>query len=115
MKSKNIQTVVIGGWATEAYKEGIGSKDIDVVMQNEGDVQKLLSENFFDQDSVEQVEQIYPLTYKKTINVKGNEQTIICDIFNAEHPRTDFEYLGIRIHWNLTYEFREQKTIRNIQ
>lgn len=114
MNEKNIQTVVIGGWATEAFKKGIGSKDIDVVMQNEDDVQKLLSENFFDKESVELVEQIYPLRYKKTILVKGNQRTIICDIFSAEHPRTDFERLGIQIHWNLTYEFKERKTIRNI-
>ena len=114
MSDKDIQTVIIGGWATEAFKKGIGSKDIDVVMQNEEDVQKLLLENFFDQESVEQVEQVYPLRYKKTIYVKGNQRTIICDIFNAEHPRTDFEELGIRIHWNLTYQFKELKTIRNI-
>ena len=39
---------------------------------------------------------------------------IICDIFNAELHREDYEELGIQIHWGLTYKFKEQRKIRDI-
>ena len=112
---KNIPIIIIGGWATEAFKEGIGSKDIDVIMLNDADVEKLKKEKFFDKDDVTVlVEQIYPLRYKKQISVNGKSRTIICDIFCAEYPRDDYESLGIEIHWCLTKEFKEQRKIRGV-
>ena len=114
MNEKGIQIIIIGGWATEAYKEGIGSKDIDVVMLNDSDIKKLLAEKFFDSNDMDQVEQIPPLKYKKHISVGGRNRTILCDIFHAKYPRTDYEELGIRIHWGLTQEFKEQRQIRGI-
>lgn len=114
MNEKGIQTIIIGGWATEAFKEGIGSKDIDVVMLNESDIKKLLAEKFFDSDDIDRVEQIPPLKYKKQISVDGRKRTILCDIFLAEYTRTDYEELGIRIHWGLTQQFKEKRQIRGI-
>ncbi len=110
---KNIPIIIIGGWATEAFKEGIGSKDIDVIMLNDADVEKLKKEKFFDQDDVTVlVEQIYPFRYKKQILVNGRNRTIVCDIFCAEYSRDDYESLGIEIHWGLTTQFKEQRKIR---
>ena len=114
INKKGIQSVIIGGWATEAFKEGIGSKDIDVVMLTDGDTQKLLSEKFFDDEETEQIQQVYPLRYEKQIEVAGTPRTIVCDIFNGENYREDYEELGIHIHWNLTHKFKEQRKIRNI-
>lgn len=113
MKQKNIQIIVIGGWATEAYREGIGSKDIDIVMSNDADVTKLLSENFFD-DDIYQIQQIYPIRRKKKISTNNATRTIVCDIFSAEYPRDDYEGLGIKIHWNLVQKFKESHEIRGI-
>jgi hypothetical protein len=114
MNKKNIQTVVIGGWATEAFYDGIGSKDIDVVMVNDADIQKLLSEKFFDDKGIDQTVQIPPLRYKKQITIDGKSRTIICDIFSAEYQREDYEDLGIKIHWGLTHQFKEPHKIRGI-
>ena len=113
MDEKNIQTIIIGGWATEAFQEGIGSKDIDIVMLNDDDVNKLLSENFFDEEE-NPVQQIYPIKRKKTISVNGKNRTIICDIFSAEYPRDDYEGLGIKIHWRLTQKFKVPRKIRDM-
>lgn len=112
MNKKRIDTVIIGGWATEAFKAGIGSKDIDVVMTNDEDIKKLLAENFFDNKGIDQTQQIPPLRYKKQISVDGRNRTIICDIFSAEYQREDYEELGIKIHWSLTHKFKEPHSIR---
>lgn len=113
MDGKGVSPVIIGGWATEAFKEGIGSKDIDIVVRNDAELGKLLSEKFFDED-VEQIVQTYPLRHKKQIKVNGRPRTIICDIFHAEYQRDDYEGLGIKIHWSLTHRFKESRKIRNV-
>jgi len=114
MNEKGIQMVIIGGWATEAYREGIGSKDIDIVMQNDSDVDKLLSGNFFDKEG-NPIEQIYPIKRKKTISIDGETRKIICDIFCAQYPRSDFEGLGIKFHWGLMEKFKEEHEIRGMK
>lgn len=110
---KNFEVVLIGGWATEAFIPGIGSKDIDVVFKNDGDVQQLLSTNFFLKDE-HLIHQVYPFRYKKEVYLGGKNRKIICDIFNAELQREDYEGLGIDIHWNLTHQFKEKRQIRNL-
>lgn len=110
---KNFEVVIIGGWATESFVEGIGSKDIDVVFKNDDDVQALLSTNFFKKDKY-LIQQVYPLRYKKEVSLGKDTREIICDIFNADLHREDYEELGIDIHWKLTHQFKEKRQIRNL-
>jgi len=115
VKEKDIEAVIIGGWAVEAFKKGPGSKDIDIVLKNGKDMEKLSSDNFFSDDTFDEVQQGWPVKFEKQVFVNNEEKTIICEIFNAELEREDYEKRGIKIHWNLTYQFREQREIDGLQ
>ena len=115
VKEKGVEVVIIGGWAVEAFKKGPGSKDIDIVLRSGRDMEKLSSDDFFSDNTFDEMQQGWPVRFEKQIFVNGEEKTIICEIFNAELEREDYEKRGIRIHWNLTYQFREQREIDGLQ
>jgi len=46
-EKKGVYPIVIGGWAVYAYKQALGSKDIDVVMPTERDANYMLLEEYF--------------------------------------------------------------------
>lgn len=110
---KGIQPIIIGGWAVEAFKKSKGSKDIDIVIRG-SDVDKLLSNDFFEEGGMDEVQQGWPLRHEKKIFVNGAEKTILCDIFNSEIPRDDYEKQGIKLHWNLIPQFQESRKIRDL-
>jgi hypothetical protein len=113
MEGKGIQPIIIGGWAVEAFKKSKGSKDIDIVIRG-SDVDKLLSDSFFEEGGMDEVQQGWPLHHEKKISVHGKEKTIICDIFNSDVPREDYEKRGITLHWNLVPQFQESRNIEGI-
>lgn len=115
MDERGIQPIIIGGWAVEAFKKSLGSKDIDVVMPNWKDIKKLLAEEFFSENLIEEVQTGWPLHYEKEIFVKGKTKKIICEIFNAEEPRQDYEKLGIQLHWSIIQQFQEIREINGLQ
>ena len=115
VKAKKVDVVLIGGWAVEAFKKGPGSKDIDLVLKNNVEIEKLGSDDFFSANSLDEVQQGWPLKYTKNINVEGENKEIICEIFNAELERQDYEKLGIKFHWGLTHQFCEPRKIDDLE
>lgn len=113
MTEKGIQPIIIGGWTVEAFKKSKGSKDIDIVIRG-SDIDKLLSNSFFEEGGMDEVQQGWPLRHEKKISIRGEEKTIICDIFNAEVPREDYEKRGITLHWGLVPQFQESRNIEGL-
>ena len=109
-----IKPIIIGGWAVEAYKKSKGSKDIDIVV-NSSDIDKLLSTSFFkdEENQFDEVNQGWPLRHEKEINVNGKNKIVICDVFNSDVERQDYEHVGVKFHWNLIPQFQEERKIRD--
>ena len=108
-----ITPIIIGGWAVEAYRKSKGSKDIDIVI-NSSDVDKLLSTNFFkeEENSLDEVQQGWPLRHEKEIDIKGKKKTVICDVFNSDIERQDYQNVGVKFHWKLISQHYEERKIR---
>lgn len=113
VKRKGIRPIIIGGWAVEAFMKSKGSKDIDIVIQR-SDVDKLLSDDFFSESGMDEVQQGWPLRHEKQIRVNGLTKIIECDIFNADVPRDDYQKIGIKLHWKLVTQFKESRKIRDL-
>lgn len=111
-KRIEIKPIIIGGWAVEAYKKSKGSKDIDIVV-NSSDVNTLLSTSFFEENNLDEVQHGWPLRYEKEIFVNDKHKTVICDVFNSDVERQDYENVGVNFHWNLILQYHEERKIRD--
>ena len=46
-EKKGVYPIIIGGWAVYAFKQALGSKDIDVVMPTDKDLNEILLKEYF--------------------------------------------------------------------
>ena len=112
-EKKGMYPIIIGGWAVYAYKQALGSKDIDVVMPTDKDLNYILLEEYFPANGykVKKDEYFHPKYYVKEIEDKGRIKEIIVDVFIGSFSKEDEEGYGIKFHWGKVLEYQELKEI----
>ena len=113
---KGIYHTIIGGWAVYAYKQALGSKDIDVVMPTDKDLNDILLTEYFPARgyNVKKDKYFNPKYYVKEIEDKGRTKEIIVDVFIGSFSKEDEEGFGIRFHWGKVLEYQELKEIEGL-
>lgn len=112
-KSKGYTTVIIGGWAVYAYKEGLGSRDIDTIVKNKTTFHKVINE-FFKPNRYEPGTigtQTESLHYTKIIKPRKMEPVEInFEVFDGKSKREDVQGLDLIMKWGWSITY--QKEIR---
>ncbi len=113
---KGTYPIIIGGWAVYAYKQSLGSKDIDVVMPTDKDVSDILLKEYFPVRGykVKKDKFFNPKYYVKEIEDNGRTKEIIVDVFIGSFSKKDEEGFGIKFHWKEVLEYRELKEIEGL-
>lgn len=113
---KGIYPIIIGGWAVYAYKQSLGSKDIDVVMPTDKDLNDILLREYFPARgyNVKKDKYFNPKYYVKEIEDKGRTKEIIVDVFIGSFTKEDEEGFGIKFHWKEVLKYRELKKIEGL-
>lgn len=110
--------IIIGGWAVYSYKHGLGSRDIDVIMISDADIEQNLLKNYFPVHNIEPRKSfgaLIPSYYSKIIKTTNDELDIHFDIFSGDHKREDEEDLGIRFDWNWILQNNIKKEIKGLE
>lgn len=113
---KGVYPIIIGGWAVYAYKPALGSKDIDVVMPTDKDLNDILLQEYFPANGFEVKKDRYfnPKYYVKEIYDEGRTKEIIIDVFIGKSSKEDEEELGIKFHWETVLKNSELKEINGL-
>ncbi len=113
-EKKGIYPIIIGGWAVYAYKQALGSRDIDVVMPTDKDLNDILLTEYFPANGyyVKKDKHFNPKYYVKDIeDGKGRSEEVIVDVFIGKFSKEDEEGFGIKFHWGKVIEYQELKQI----
>ncbi len=115
-EKKGIYPIIIGGWAVYAYKQALGSKDIDVVMPTDKDHNEMLLQEYFPANGYDVKKDKYfnPKYYVKEVEDKGRTKEIIVDVFIGEFSKEDEEGFGIKFHWEKVLQYQELKEIEGL-
>ncbi len=115
-EKKGIYPIIIGGWAVYAYKQALGSKDIDVVMPTDKDLNDVLLTEYFPANGydVKKDQFFNPKYYVKEVEDKGRTKEIIVDVFIGNFSKEDEEGLGIKFHWEEVMKHQELKELGSL-
>jgi len=110
-KSEGFTPVVIGGWAVYAYKEGLGSRDIDAIVKNKTAFRKTIK-GFFRPNRYEpgtvgtQTESLHYTKVIKSRNLQPVE--INFEIFDGKNKREDISGLNLIMKWEWSVKFQQE-------
>ncbi len=107
---------ITGGWAVYAYEDGLGSRDIDIVMVTEEDAIQHLYNNFFPGHNY-QIRKIglFPDHWEKIVQTEDGPRDIIVDVFYGNKNWKDEVNLGLKFSWGWTLKHQEKRDINDLE
>ncbi|MDE1829452.1 MAG: hypothetical protein KGI25_03925, partial [Thaumarchaeota archaeon] len=97
---------VIGGWAVWSYyKNGFGSRDVDLILPTDDWIENVLKKEYFPHNGFYPYRHLTDFLgekhYGKPVDPKQPEGDIIFfDLLSGSTPRSDPEELGVYVDWN---------------
>ena len=114
LNHKGTTSTIIGGWAVWVYEEGLGSRDIDIVIPNLSLTGEEYRKEYFEKNDYIARSLNYQVKYFEKI-IPGTIENIIVDIFDGDKEREEMYDLNVKFHWGWMLEFREQKNIGGLE
>ncbi len=100
---------IIGGWAVWAYYEqGLGSRDIDLVLPRNDHVRSEIFNSYFPNNNIDKkAKNVFEteVYYAKDITFLGKTDEIIFDLFYPENFRPDNDGLDFTIKWQWMLDY----------
>ncbi len=114
MNQKNVNTAIIGGWAVWAYTQGLGSRDIDIVIPSLSLHSEKYRKEYFENNGYETRSINYQVKYFEK-SISGTTDTIIVDVFDGDKEREEMYDLDVKFHWGWMLQFKERKNAGGLE
>lgn len=114
MNSKGVNTTIIGGWAVWTYTQGMGSRDIDIVIPNLSLNSDEYRKEYFEKNGYNARSISYQVKFFEK-SIPGTDDTFIVDVFDGDKERVEMYELDVKFHWGWMLQFQQKMNVDGLE